>query len=67
MILIVHNPDIHNKQSMRLKGYDYTQNGAYFVTLCTKNRMPIFGTCRRGAAPRPSRCLCIFGIFSTKN
>lgn len=25
----------------RLKGYDYSQNGAYFVTVCTKNREEI--------------------------
>ncbi|UCE65480.1 MAG: transposase [Candidatus Zixiibacteriota bacterium] len=26
------------KNSLRLKGYDYSQNNAYFVTICTKNR-----------------------------
>ena len=25
----------------RLKGYDYSQNGAYFITICTKNSMEI--------------------------
>ena len=25
----------------RLKGYDYSQNGGYFVTFCTKNRVQI--------------------------
>lgn len=29
------------RRSIRLKGYDYTQPGAYFVTFCTHNRMPI--------------------------
>ena len=28
---------------MRLKGYDYTQAGAYLVTVCTHGRMCIFG------------------------
>ncbi len=27
-----------NRRSIRLKGYDYTKNGAYFVTICTHNR-----------------------------
>ena len=27
-----------NRKSPRLKGYDYSQNGAYFITICTKNR-----------------------------
>ncbi|MBO0357793.1 hypothetical protein J0X19_07535 [Hymenobacter sp. BT186] len=30
--------------SSRLAGYDYGQNGAYFVTICTKNRQPYFGS-----------------------
>ncbi len=29
--------------SARLKGYDYGQNGAYFITICTKNRKHYFG------------------------
>ncbi len=28
----------------RLTGYDYSQNGAYFVTICTKDRKPILGS-----------------------
>ena len=29
--------------SARLQGYDYGQNGAYFVTICTKDRLQYFG------------------------
>jgi putative transposase len=29
--------------SARLQGYDYGQNGAYFITICTKNRVHYFG------------------------
>jgi REP element-mobilizing transposase RayT len=35
--------EIHKRRSIRLPGYDYAQNGAYFLTLCTKNREPLFG------------------------
>jgi REP element-mobilizing transposase RayT len=38
-----YNPDIHHRRSIRLQGYDYSQNGAYFVTLCTQNRECLFG------------------------
>lgn len=34
---------ILNRRSYRLKGYDYGKNGAYFITFCTKNRVPYFG------------------------
>lgn len=38
-----YNPEIHHRQSIRLKGYDYSQNGIYFVTICTQNREHLFG------------------------
>ena len=38
-----YNPNIHNRRSIRLKGYDYSQAGAYFVTICTQNREYMFG------------------------
>jgi putative transposase len=31
-------------KSARLKDYDYSQNGMYFVTICTKNREEYFGS-----------------------
>lgn len=31
------------RKSPRLQGYDYAQNGAYFVTICTHNREHTFG------------------------
>ena len=32
-----------NRQSIRLRGYDYSQSGAYFVTICTQNKKCFFG------------------------
>lgn len=32
-----------HRRSIRLKGYDYTQAGAYFVTLCAQDRARVFG------------------------
>jgi len=37
------NPNIHHRRSIRLKGYDYSQAGLYFVTICTQNRECLFG------------------------
>lgn len=31
------------RKNMRLKNYDYSANGAYFITVCTKNRQNLFG------------------------
>ena len=43
-----YNPDIHNRRSIRLKGYDYSQAGLYFITICTKNRLCLFGKIENG-------------------
>jgi hypothetical protein len=36
-------PERHRRRSIRLKGYDYSQAGAYFITICTLNRECLFG------------------------
>jgi REP element-mobilizing transposase RayT len=33
----------HNRQSIRLRGHDYTQAGEYYVTLCVKYRESLLG------------------------
>lgn len=38
-----YNPQIHHRRSIRLKGYDYSQAGAYFITICVKDRECLFG------------------------
>lgn len=40
---MTYNPTIHRRKSIRLQGYDYSQAGAYFITVCTHNRVPLFG------------------------
>ena len=36
-------PTTHRRRSLRLPRFDYTQQGAYFVTVCTRNRAGVFG------------------------
>ena len=38
-----YNPNIHHRRSIRLKGYDYSQAGLYFVTICVQDRQCLFG------------------------
>ncbi len=38
-----YNPEIHNRQSIRLKRYDYSIGGVYFITICSQNRENLFG------------------------
>lgn len=34
---------MRQRKSCRLQGYDYSQQGVYFITICTKNRAYLFG------------------------
>ena len=36
-------PELHHRRSIRLKKFNYAQNGLYFVTLCTYNQECLFG------------------------
>ncbi|HOJ33530.1 MAG TPA: transposase [Candidatus Hydrogenedentes bacterium] len=38
-----YDPNRHHRRSIRLKAYDYTEPGAYFITIVTHERMPLFG------------------------
>ncbi|MDT7920160.1 MAG: transposase, partial [Meiothermus sp.] len=38
-----YDPARHHRRSIRLRGYDYTQAGAYFITICTQGREYLFG------------------------
>ncbi|MBI2330547.1 transposase [Candidatus Daviesbacteria bacterium] len=50
-----------NRKSIRLKGYDYSSNGAWFITICTQNRELLFGDIIVGVDPcvdpNPNSCV----------
>ena len=37
-----------NRRSIRLKGYDYSQAGLYFITICVQDRKCLFGKIGNG-------------------
>ncbi len=39
----MYNSKIHNRKSIRLTDYDYTSEGLYFITICTKDKKCLFG------------------------
>ena len=51
----------HRRRTIRLKGYDYSQPGAYFVTICTRNRECFFGQIINGVMH-----LNVFGDIATE-
>ncbi|QGZ90543.1 transposase [Microcystis aeruginosa] len=42
------DPEKHHRRSIRLRNYDYSQPGAYFVTICTYQKRPWFGEIKNG-------------------
>jgi len=40
---VTHHPGTRHRRTLRLKDYDYAQAGAYFVTICTQERLCLFG------------------------
>lgn len=58
---MTYNPDIHHRRSIRLKGYDYSQAGAYFVTVCSWHKECVFGEIVNG-----EMCLNAYGEIVKK-
>jgi len=42
------NPAINHRRSIRLPGYDYSQAGLYFITICTQGHVCLFGSIENG-------------------
>lgn len=38
-----YNPEIHHRKSIRLKDYDYSSEGLYFITICAYQMEHLFG------------------------
>jgi len=58
--------NLPNRKPTRLKNFDYSQNGYYFVTICTYNKKCIFGNVvGQGLAPAVMN-LSAFGKIANK-
>lgn len=54
-----YDPAIHHRRSIRLRGYDYAQNGLYFITICCFNMECKFGEILNG-----EMILNVYGIIT---
>lgn len=43
-----YNPQLHRRRSIRLPNFDYSEAGAYFITICSYRGAHIFGTIDNG-------------------
>jgi hypothetical protein len=58
------DPQIHHRRSIRLPGYDYSLEGAYFITICTQGKVPLVG--QVGKRTPLSKIVRKFKTFSTR-
>ena len=70
-ILSVIDMEIPNRKPNRIVGYDYSQNGAYFITICTQDRKKILsnisvGTPLPGCPQKPCVELLWHGEIADK-
>ena len=56
-----YDPNIHRRCSIRLKDYNYSQSGEYFVTICTQDHICLFG-----AIYREEMCLSPIGEIAKR-
>ena len=56
-----------NRKNIRLSKYDYSSNGYYFVTICTKDRQCIFSSVGSGDLDAPILLLTKYGQMVDKN
>jgi hypothetical protein len=43
-----YDPLIHHRRSLRLRGYDYSRAGRYFITICCQGHVCFFGAVENG-------------------
>ena len=60
--------DLPKRKATRLKGYDYSTPGMYFVTICTHNRQCILSdiTVGTGVLDCPKNTLSVYGQTAYK-
>ena len=46
--MVILNNENYHRRSLRLKGYDYSQAGAYFITICVQKRKCLLGEIANG-------------------
>lgn len=57
--------ELPKRKSCRIPGYDYSQNGAYFITICTHQKRLLFGNLSRESAPTVVEIVQTFKRYST--
>jgi len=55
--------NLYRIPSARLQNWDYTSDGAYFITICTKNKSHFFGECENGKMKLSTIGIIVQGLW----
>jgi REP element-mobilizing transposase RayT len=55
--------NLYRIPSARLQNWDYTSDGAYFITICTKNKSHFFGECENGKMKLSTIGIIVKGLW----
>ena len=59
--------DLPKRKNVRLKDYDYSENGAYFITICSLDKQNIFSVINVGTTTGRPNILSDYGIIIENN
>jgi putative transposase len=57
------NVELPNRRSIRPKGFDYSEAGSYFVTICTEGNRPLFGHVASGGMAMSEAGAAVRGVW----
>jgi putative transposase len=60
-----YNPNNHHRKSIRLRGYDYSGSGLYYITICTFDKICLFGKINNTTNIKFTTCVRHQVILST--
>jgi REP element-mobilizing transposase RayT len=60
-----YDPKKHHRRSIRLPDHDYSQSGAYFITIVTRGRACLFGEIKEGAMQLSNAGAIVWDIWNS--
>ncbi|MBA3071971.1 MAG: transposase [Anaerolineae bacterium] len=58
-------PNLHHRRSIRLKSYDYSSEGSYYITIVTHNRELLFGNLQDGVMAFSNEGQIVWDVWNT--
>jgi putative transposase len=63
---MIFDPKLHHRRSIRLPDHDYSQSGAYFITMVPRGRECLFGTPQNGEMQLNSAGRIVLDVWNSR-